>query len=458
MSNVVGLKFLRNLSLAAFLGVTPAQAQEIDAETKVHGSKATLQLLGPFLPTLRKLAGADILVVSPDDLTTAEERKRIITKGRFGYEQVTGLTDDEKARRYEALLKKYSAVIPDSYFKTPDARAEFYTLKFDAIVLGSAGALAVQNEKTGKRFCFVRLPLRGASIEKYLADASSLPRRLVPEIKSQSHPRIVFQRAVSHEGSHCQKVSGYDHIADPVDRAIADLADEITADEVSEDTVKAGNPDIKAAVTRTLMEDRWARSIFHIRGGGTPLDQTSSSIYIEYGAPLYDEKGIRFSHADMIYAAQFITLNDRKFLSTLKADDMKRYGLETKSNTFGSDGPHQMPFNIKGAILQLDYPELQYAHLKFIEKQIAKGDLTPDQIKKAGAIVPMIKAYTEGFEGLMPGVVKKPEIIQLMADLEKGTLKSPFIAALAEQAKAYGKISSYEILKLQAATRKLQIP
>lgn len=452
MAGVNHMKVLRYLSLAAFLGITPANAQGVKAgedKTKVYGSDVTMRLLGPFLPTLRRIADADILVFSPDDLTTAAERARMITKGPYGYEEVTGITDDEKARRYEALLQRHRGVIPQSYFDTPDAKRDQFAHNFDAIVLGYPSALSVMNEKTGRRFCVVKVPLRTRSIRNYLVDAARLPRRLAPQIRTQSDPKLMFQSAVGHEGTHCMVVSGK-RPENIVDRAIAELAEEMRADKVSDDELKANNPATGNSVEVTLAENRHARSIYHIRASGTVFDDLQSLSYIDYGAPLFDQSGQQHSHAAMIYAARFITQHDRKFLATLRADDMKRYGLEAKSNTFGSDGPYQMHYNIKGRILQLDYPELQYAHLKHIQQQIESGALTTDQIAKLGAVVPMIKAYTEGMEALLPEVVRGPLVTAVLQDLQTGRLTSTLVQDMQTEAARPDQKSAYDRLKDEA--------
>ena len=397
-------KILRSLFLSAGLGITPSFAQEFASpdisspEPTLISSDETLSHLQSIKDIFLKIAGMDVLVISPADLMDAEQQKRALILERMGVSKGDTIPKDGLLT---SMIK-----ITDPIIKWGDNNVmhQILNLTWGMAIVNDQPFSTLSEQKDGSKICVIGGLDPDMAAVSMIAKLAQLPAEFVASLKISISEEDLYQFVMIHEARHCQHDRKLDE--DSIQRTVAGLENEINSDQVAFDFLREkykSDPEYFEKISKDL---KAARTIGTIR----------SALSISEGAPGFISHGGTFSidnedtpdPAELILSAGILNMSHliigvvlEPMLSSSNDPVLKEY---YKDKEFSFD-PEKF-----GRLITSRYPMFEYAHFRALSNFLEQSDYNNVLLEnpQTASTISLMNDYIRAFEHLVPNAPQDP--------------------------------------------------
>lgn len=428
--------FLPKYFLSAAIGLLPtyamAQPKKPETTVTVHGSETTLKPLSRIMGSFKKLAGMDVIVVSPDDLLSAREKRLMNLFAHVGVQRADSIGEYALSKRMKAVLQRHEHIFLPSERGNPTMDNFTQTLWSNMIVNEAPFSSQIQNPKTDQKVCFIGAYDHSTSARKMLTTLAFLPPFMAEAVQTNIPADILYSFIMLHEAQHCAQ--DHNEAQGTAERSVQRLHNELDADRRAFQELRKIYKKKPTIVERAITEIKRARSLSTLRGAHSILQGQHS--HLSHGGFLSDddEKNPR-NAADVILASGMANVSHYMtgflFSITSSASQDARMTVYKQSfkdrknagyrpdNLLAVDDPYEL-----GKYIAHNFPMVEYAQYKMIHQLLQDNPNAKELegLRKHASfqtLETIIKNYVESFEKLIPTAIDHPMVIDYRAIMQE---------------------------------------
>lgn len=409
------IKYRRSLAplfLGAGLGLGTALADDIPVPVPnplngitLFGSDQTLQYLEPFQETFKKLAGKDVLVISPSDLMTPVEQAKANILYRLGVPKSDSIDS-------LAVLAKIQAITDPHMVWNGNSPARYsFNSEWATDIINDSPFSVRQKEGTP---CLVGGADPKLDARIMATNLAFLPSHYMLSLNITITADELHKQIMLHEARHCSH-HPLSEEKDPVLRTVRRLEYEMDADDAALEEMKADYADQPGRYEK-IKQDIKALRTLHLVRGGQPLTQGVAG-YATHGG-FFSDDDARPDAAEIIATAGILNLSSTMIGTFLpiflksSTDPLFQERFNSR-DIFLSQNPAE-----DGKFILSRYPDFEYsiyrAASNVMEKYLRQTVLAEDE--PLPPYIRLMKDYADAFEHLIP-TIKDDPIAKIMEDL-----------------------------------------